>query len=117
MTHVLDPFIHHFVIDLLDDIGIYSKSPEAHLDHIRKVLITSRKNTLFIKMIKCFWAQRETGYLGFIVGNGNVQTSLSKVAIVKDWSLPETQKHMKSFEAFYSFIVIVFTTLRIVRLH
>jgi hypothetical protein len=65
MTHVLDPFIHHFVIVYLDDICIYSKSPKENLDRIRQELIALRKNKLFIKMVKCFWAKRETEYLGF----------------------------------------------------
>jgi len=34
MTHGLDPFIHLFVIVYLDDICIYSKSTEKHLDHL-----------------------------------------------------------------------------------
>jgi len=34
MTPVLGPFIHQIVIAYLDDICIYSKSPEEHLDHI-----------------------------------------------------------------------------------
>jgi hypothetical protein len=103
MTHVLDPFINLFVIVYLDDICIYSKSAEEHLDHLRKVLTALRENKLFIKMVKCFWAKRETEYLGFIVGSGNIRTSQSKVAAVKDWPLPETQKQVKSFVAFFSF--------------
>ena len=91
MTHVLDPFIHLFVIVYLDDICSYSKSAEEHLDHPRKVLTTLRENTIFIKTVKCFWAKRETEYLSFIVGSGNVRKSQSKVAAVKDWPLPETQ--------------------------
>ena len=68
----------------LDDICIYSKTPEEHLDHLRQVLTALRNNKLFIKMVKCFWAKRETDYLGFIVGNGIARTSPSKVAAVKD---------------------------------
>ena len=60
MMHVFNPFIHKFVIVYLDDICIYSKSPEEHLDHIRQILMALRKNKLFIKIIKCFWAKRET---------------------------------------------------------
>ena len=44
MTHVLDPFKHQFVIVYLDDICIYSKSMEEHLDHIRQVLMALRQN-------------------------------------------------------------------------
>ena len=41
--------------------------------------------------------------IGYIVGSENVQTSQSKVATIKDWPLPETQKQAKSFVAFCSF--------------
>ena len=65
MTNVLDPYIHLFVIVYLDDICIYSKSEEEHLDHLRKVLTALfTRNKLFIKMVKCFGAKRETEYLG-----------------------------------------------------
>ena len=47
MTDVLDPFKHQLVILYLDDICIYSKYPEEHLDHIRQVLMALRKNKLF----------------------------------------------------------------------
>jgi hypothetical protein len=54
-------------------------------------------------MVTCFWAKWETEYLGFIVGNGIVRTSPSKVATAKDWPLPETQTQVKSFVAYCSF--------------
>jgi hypothetical protein len=72
MTHVLDPLIHLFVTVYFDDIYIYSKSAEEHLDHLRKVLIALQENKLCIKMVECFSAKRETEYLGFIVGSGNM---------------------------------------------
>ena len=98
-----DACIHKFVIVYLDDICIYCKSPEEHLDHFRQVLMTLRKNTLFIKSVKCFWAKRETKYFGIIVGNCIVRTSPSKVAAVKDWTLPKTKKQIKYVVAFFSF--------------
>ena len=100
VTHVLDPFIHLFVIVYLDDTCIYSKSAEEHLGHIRKVMTAIQENKLFIKIVKCFWAKRKTEYFGFIVGSGNVRTSQSKVAALKDWPLPETGKQVKSFCCF-----------------
>jgi len=103
MTHALDAFIHQLVIVYLDAFCIYSKSPEENLDHIRQVLMALRTKKKIHEMVKCFKAKRETEYLGFIVGNGIVQTSPSKVAAIKDWFLHETQKHIKSFVAFCSF--------------
>jgi hypothetical protein len=49
MTHVLDPFIHQFVNVYLDDICIYSKSPEKHLDHIRQVFMALRRMNYLLK--------------------------------------------------------------------
>ncbi len=43
MTHVLDPYIHPFVIVCLDDICVYSKNKEEHLAHLRKVLTKLRE--------------------------------------------------------------------------
>ncbi len=60
MTHVPNPCLHQLIIVYLNDICIYSKSPQEHLDHIRQVLTTLRRNKLFIKMVKCLWAKRET---------------------------------------------------------
>ena len=71
MTHVVDPFIHLFVIVYLDDICIYSKRAEEHLDDHRKALKTLRENELFIKMMKYFWVNRKP----------NILVSLLEVAI------------------------------------
>ena len=84
MTHVLDSFIHFFVIVYLDDMCIYSKSAEEQLDLFRKVFTPLRDIELFIKMVKCIWAKRKTEYLGFIVVSGNVRTSQSNAAAIKD---------------------------------
>jgi hypothetical protein len=84
MRHVFDPFVHSFVIVYSDDICIYSKTRQEYLDHLRQLLKDVRERALCIKMVKCFWAKRETEYLGFVVGSGIVRTSPSKVVVVKD---------------------------------
>ena len=66
MQHVLEPFLHKFVIVYLDDICIYSSSPEEHLQHLRLVLERLQDYKLLIRLKKCFWGQRETELLGFI---------------------------------------------------
>ncbi len=78
MTHVLDPFMHQLVIVYLDDICIYSRSPEEHLYHIRQVLRALRKNKLFIKLVKCFWAKRELNTLVLLLGMATFEHPLLK---------------------------------------
>ena len=85
----------------MDDICIYSDIPEQHIDHLRLVLKQLREHQLFIKMPKCFWGRKETEYLGVIVGNGTLRTAPDKIAAVRAWPLPETQKQIKSFVQFF----------------
>ena len=103
MNKVLEPWLNKFVLVYLDDVAIYSDSPEEHLTHLRIVLTALRKEKLHIKLKKCTWGNRETEYLGAIAGNGCLRPSPDKLAAVEKGPLPETQKQVKSFVAFCSF--------------
>jgi hypothetical protein len=56
---------------------------------IRRVLPSLREHKLFIKLVKCFWAKRNTDYLGFVVGSSIARRSPPKVATVKDLPVPK----------------------------
>ena len=103
MNKVLEPYLNKFVLVYLDDIAIYSNSPEQHLEHLRIVLDVLRANKLHIKLKKCFFGKKETEYLGVIAGNGCLRPSPDKIAAVQNWPLPSTQREVKSFVAFCSF--------------
>jgi hypothetical protein len=53
MNEVLRAFIGRFVVVYFDDILIYSKSLEDHLDHLRAVLDALRDARLFGNLEKC----------------------------------------------------------------
>jgi hypothetical protein len=64
MNLVLRPFNGKFIVVYFDDILIYSKSKDEHIEHIRKVLEALRKQKLYADLEKCsfmtdrsyFWA-------------------------------------------------------------
>jgi len=74
MNGILAPFLRSFVQVYLDDIIIYSKSLEQHVDHLRKVLECLRKNKLFAKPSKCMFAQSEVEFCGFLVSKKGIRT-------------------------------------------
>ena len=86
-----------FVVVYLDDILVFSDSPEEHLKHLRDVLQKLQDTHFYAKRKKCRFFQAELKYLGFIVGNGQLRPDPSKIQSVVDWPVPTTKDEVRSF--------------------
>ena len=53
MHRVFRPYLDQFVIVFIDDILIYSRTPEEHEQRLMIVLQTLREHKLYAKMSKC----------------------------------------------------------------
>ena len=53
MNGVFQPCLDKFIIVLIDDILVYSKSKQEHQQHLKAVLQTLRENKLYAKLSKC----------------------------------------------------------------
>ena len=53
MNNILHPYLDKFVVVFLDDILVYSKNVEEHVEHLRKVLQVLRQHKLYAKESKC----------------------------------------------------------------
>ena len=53
MNHVLRAFIDKFIIVYFDDILIYSKEFDKHIDHLKLILDVLRKEFLYANLKRC----------------------------------------------------------------
>jgi len=67
MNNVFHPYLHKFSIVFIDDILIYSKNEEEHVEHLARVLGFLRENQTYAKIRKCNFFEREVHYLGLVI--------------------------------------------------
>ncbi|GJU70885.1 putative nucleotidyltransferase, ribonuclease H [Tanacetum coccineum] len=67
MNRVCRSYINKFVIVFIDDILIYSKTQEEHVEHLRLVLELLKKEKLYAKFSKCEFWLREVQFLGHVI--------------------------------------------------
>ncbi|SPJ89616.1 related to TY3B TY3B protein [Fusarium torulosum] len=72
----------------LDDILIYSRTREEHIEHLKLVLQKLRTAGLFANPSKCEFLVKETKFLGLIVGRDGIKMDTAKIETVKNWNTP-----------------------------
>ncbi|KAK7929110.1 hypothetical protein WMY93_005505 [Mugilogobius chulae] len=103
INDVLRDFLNRFVFVYLDDILIFSSSPEEHMVHVRQVLQRLLENKLYVKAEKCEFNVQSVSFLGYIIGCGQVKPDPSKIQAVADWPRPQNRKQLQRFLGFANF--------------
>ncbi|GKD73140.1 putative reverse transcriptase domain-containing protein [Tanacetum coccineum] len=79
-----------------DDILIYSKTQEEHVEHLWLVLKLLKKEKLYAKFSKCkFW--QEKCISGHVINGIGIHVDPSKIEAVKNWKAPRTSTEVRSF--------------------
>lgn len=80
-----------------DDILVYSKSGEEHLEHLLIVFQQLKAHQLYAKKSKCSFGQEIIGYLGHFISQEGVSTDPTKIENMKNLPTPKNIKMLSGF--------------------
>lgn len=97
MNSIFRPYLRHFVLVFFDDILIFSKSFDAHIQYLQVVLECLCSNQFYAKLSKCSFGQSSIDYLGHIISAQGVHPDPNKISAVQDWPTPTNLKSLLGF--------------------
>ena len=97
MNSIFKEELDDSVLVYLDDILIFSRTLQEHIQHIRGALEKLRAAQLYARLHKCAFFQQKVEYLGFDVSSQGIQPSPEKVRTVVEWPRPCSVKDIRSF--------------------
>ena len=81
----------------LDDILVFSSSPEEHMVHLRQIFDLLAENGLVVNRAKCVLGVKELDFLGFHVNNDGIVPLPDKVDAIRATKPPTSIKELQRF--------------------
>ena len=89
--------LSHFVIVYLDDIIIFRKTEEEHLQHLEIIFERFHKAGLKLKRSKCNFMKMHIEYLGHLILEKGIEPMPDKLSAIKEMPTPRNPKEIKQF--------------------
>jgi transposase InsO family protein len=97
MNSVIGGYLDKFATVYLDDLLVYSRTPQEHLVHLKLVLQRLREHQLYAKLSKCAFGLGEMPFLGHIISGGGIRMDPAKVDAILKWPTPRSVVQLQSF--------------------
>ena len=93
----------NWCIIYLDDVVIFSRTPEEHLNQLDAVFTKIGEAGLKLKPSKCEFFKQRIAYLGHIVSDKGIETDPKKIEAIVNWPVPKTVHDVRSFLGFTNY--------------
>lgn len=81
----------------IDDILIFSKTFEEHIEHLKLLFQAIIAEGFRLKFVKCKFAADSVKYLGHIIENNSVKPIKDNLISIRNFPVPKTQKNVRQF--------------------
>lgn len=97
MDNILRKYLYKNCFVYMDDVVIFSKSLQEHLNHIKLIFQELRKYNLKIQLDKSEFLRKEVAFLGHIITSEGIKPNPSKIKAVQEYPLPKSIKEIRAF--------------------
>jgi hypothetical protein len=104
MTSIFRDVIGRSVHVYLDDIFVFSDTPEEHEKHLREVFDRLRSNSLYLKWAKCDLYSRSIDCLGHTIDDKGIHPDTDKLARIVDWRTPRDYNDIQRFVGLVNYV-------------
>ena len=87
----------NFAMGYLDDIIIFSKTEEEHLQYIEEIFNHLMRAGLTLKLQKCSFFKKHIQYLGHLISDEGIQPLPEKLESIAKMPTPQNVKQVKQF--------------------
>jgi hypothetical protein len=86
-----------FTCSYIDDIIIFSKTFDEHVEHIKLLMQAVKEEGFRLKFLKCKFAQRKIQYLGHVIEENEVRPMRDNLIAIKNFPVPKSRKNIRQF--------------------
>ena len=97
MMDILREHLNEGMIVYLDDILVYSETPEEHLRLLKAMLQKISRAGILLNPNKCLFAREELDYLGFTICKDGYRAQKSKTEAISAFPTPKDKAALKRF--------------------
>lgn len=87
----------NFTVSYIDDILIFSKTFNQHIDHLAQLLDAIKQEGFRLKLSKCTFAMDSVKYLGHVIGYNSLSPMKDNLISIREFPIPKTQKNIRQF--------------------
>jgi hypothetical protein len=84
INNALRGYVDDFCVVYLDNILIYSRSEEEHIQHLEKIIERLCQSELYANPKKCSFFQDEIEFLGYLVNTDGVQMDPKQIEAIQE---------------------------------
>ena len=97
MTIVFSGMLYSTCLAYLDDIIVFGRTFDEHLERLDMALKRLEAANLKLKPSKCGFGKKSASFLGHIISDKGISTDPEKLKRIQEWPRPRNQNEVRSF--------------------